>query len=125
MDKKSYLVPGEILYAQDDIEINPGKEITTLRVSNTGDRPIQVGSHIHFAEVNASLYFDRERALGKRLDIPSGTSTRFEPGQEIEVDLVDLGGTKEVWGLNYLTKGSVEQKAEILERIAAFEGDEQ
>lgn len=115
-EENNYIVPGEYRLAEGDIEINVGREKTILRVSNTGDRPIQVGSHIHFVEVNRQLSFDRGEAIGRRLNIPAGTAVRFEPGQEMEVELVELGGNREVYGLSYLTNGSVDNKAEILER---------
>ncbi|WP_236797002.1 urease subunit beta [Amycolatopsis sp. GM8] len=91
--------PGEIIPAQDPVELNPGRPRITLRVVNTGDRPVQVGSHFHFAETNGALDFDRAAAQGHRLDVPAGTSVRFEPGVDREVDLVPLGGNKIVPGL--------------------------
>ena len=91
--------PGEIIPAAEPVELNPGRPRTTLRVVNTGDRPVQVGSHFHFAQTNAALDFDREAATGKRLDIPAGTSVRFEPGVDREVDLVPLAGRGVVPGL--------------------------
>ena len=93
------VVPGEVLFGDGDIELNPGRPRTTLRVVNGGDRPIQVGSHFHLADVNPSLEFDRALALGQRLDIPAGTSVRFDPGVDRLVDVVPLGGTGEVPGL--------------------------
>jgi urease subunit gamma/beta len=98
--------PGEIVAAEGEIELSAGRETDTLVVTNTGDRPVQVGSHFHFFEVNAALSFDRERAFGMHLDIPAGTAVRFEPGEEREVDLVAMGGEREVQGLNLLTSGS-------------------
>ncbi|MBV8592229.1 MAG: urease subunit beta, partial [Acetobacteraceae bacterium] len=86
------MIPGEIITASDDIEINAGRPTMSLVVANTGDRPIQVGSHYHFYETNAALQFDRERTRGFRLDIPAGTATRFEPGQSREVRLVAYAG---------------------------------
>jgi len=97
---------GEIIPQDREIELNTGKNIIETVVANLGDRPIQVGSHYHFFEVNKQLRFDREKAFGYRLDIPSGTSVRFEPGEEKIVQLVELGGTKTVFGLNDLTCGS-------------------
>ena len=94
------LIPGEIVPAGEEIEINPGRPRRTLRVANTGDRPIQVGSHYHFFETNAALAFDREAARGFRLDIAAGSAVRFEPGQEREVELVPYAGTREVFGFN-------------------------
>jgi urease subunit beta len=92
--------PGEIISAEGSIVINEGSQATTLKVANTGDRPVQVGSHYHFYEVNEALDFDREAALGQRLDIPAGTAVRFEPGQSRKVDLVPYRGSREVYGFN-------------------------
>src|SRR5215813_10819543 len=88
------MIPGEILAASGDIELNAGAPTVTLDVANTGDRPVQVGSHYHFAETNGGLAFDRDKARGMRLDIPAGTAVRFEPGQERDVTLVPLGGKR-------------------------------
>lgn len=115
-NKTDYIVPGEYRVAEGEIEINAGREKTTIRVSNTGDRPIQVGSHIHFVEVNKELSFDRAVGIGKRLNIPSGTAARFEPGEEMEVELTEIGGNREVYGISDMTNGSVDNKAEILKR---------
>ena len=93
------MIPGELVTAEGEIELNQGRETTTLRVENTGDRPIQVGSHFHFADVNDALQFDRERATGFLLDVPAGTSVRFEPGAERDVTLVALAGARRVPGL--------------------------
>ena len=101
------LIPGEIVVAEPDIELNPGRTVRTLVVANTGDRPIQVGSHFHFFEANRALRFDRGAAFGMRLNIPAGTAVRFEPGDNKVVTLVELGGRKEVYGLNSLTVGPV------------------
>jgi urease subunit gamma/beta len=98
--------PGEVQAAAGEIELSPGRATVTLTVTNHGDRPVQVGSHFHFFEVNRALEFARERAFGMHLDIPAGTAVRFEPGDEREVDLVALGGDREVHGLNMLTNGS-------------------
>jgi urease subunit beta len=98
MPAMSPLIPGEIFPAAGSIEINAGRERVTLAVANTGDRPIQVGSHYHFFETNNALRFDRARARGFRLDIPAGTAVRFEPGQSREVTLVKLAGSGEVYG---------------------------
>ena len=92
------MIPGEVIPAVGDIELNAGLPVTTLQVSNTGDRPVQVGSHYHFAETNGALTFDRAAALGQRLDIPAGTAVRFEPGQTREVRLVPLRGARTVIG---------------------------
>ncbi|WAL66315.1 urease subunit beta [Amycolatopsis cynarae] len=93
------MVPGEIIPAAEPVELNPGRPRIRVRVSNTGDRPVQVGSHYHFAQTNPALKFDREAARGRRLDIPAGTSVRFEPGVEREVELVPLAGNQVVPGL--------------------------
>ena len=98
---------GEIMPPDREITLNEGKPTVTLMVVNTGDRPVQVGSHYHFFEVNRCLVFDREKAYGFHLDIPSGTSVRFEPGEEKEVTLTAMGGTKRVFGLNDLTCAQV------------------
>ena len=98
---------GEIISYNEEIELNADKHITVMKVTNMCDRPIQVGSHYHFFEVNRYLKFDREKAYGFRLDIPAGTSIRFEPGEEKEVQLVALGGQRRVFGLNDLTRGQV------------------
>ena len=92
------LIPGEILHGGGPVAINAGRPVTTLVVANTGDRPVQVGSHYHFAEANPALSFDREAARGQRLAVPAGTSVRFEPGIEREVDLVPFGGARFVAG---------------------------
>jgi urease subunit beta len=92
------VIPGEVIPAQGEIELNAGQPATVLRVANTGDRPIQVGSHYHFAETNPALRFDRAAARGQRLDIAAGTAVRFEPGQEREVTLVPLRGSRTVYG---------------------------
>ena len=93
------MIPGELRVAAGEIELNAGRERVTLRVANTGDRPVQVGSHVHFAQTNPALAFDREQARGFRLDVPAGTSVRFEPGVERDVDLVALAGNRRVPGL--------------------------
>jgi urease subunit gamma/beta len=99
--------PGEIIAAEGEIEINAGRSRTTIVAINTGDRPIQIGSHYHFFEANRALDFDREKTFGMHLDIPSGTAVRFEPGESKEVALVAFGGSGEVFGLNRLTDGSI------------------
>ena len=98
--------PGEIITPDEEIEINAGRREVGLKVLNTGDRPVQVGSHYHFFETNRALEFDRSAAFGMRLAIPAGTAVRFEPGESIEVTLVEFGGTGELTGLNGLTEGS-------------------
>ena len=99
--------PGEFLLKKDDIIINENSESLKIEVSNIGDRPIQVGSHYHFYEVNSALKFNRELTLGKRLDIPSGTAIRFEPGQTKEVDIIEYSGKREVYGFNGHVNGKV------------------
>ncbi len=101
------MIPGELFVADGEIELNAGRETTTVSVANSGDRPVQIGSHFHFFEVNPALKFDRAAAKGMRLDIPAGTAVRFEPGDEREVTLVALAGSQEVYGLNALTEGKV------------------
>ena len=110
------MIPGEYRLAEGEIELNAGRDTVKMRVSNTGDRPVQVGSHIHFVEVNDFLKFDRKEAIGKRLNIPAGTAVRFEPGQEHEVELVELAGERKVYGISNLTNGSVDRKDEILQK---------
>ena len=99
--------PGEVIPAAGEIELNAGRETMTLTVSNTGDRPVQVGSHYHFAETNPGLSFDRDKARGMRLDIPAGTAVRFEPGQEREVTLVPYAGDRKVFGFNGKVMGAL------------------
>jgi len=99
------MIPGEYRLAEGDVIANPGRETVEIVVANTGDRPIQVGSHFHFFEANRALRFARRLAFGKRLNVPAGTAVRFEPGDEKKVTLVALGGAREVYGLNGLTEG--------------------
>ena len=101
------MIPGEIITASGTIELNKGAPTVTLKVANTGDRPIQVGSHYHFFETNEGLRFDREKARGMRLDIAAGTAVRFEPGQERDVTLVPLGGKREVYGFRQQVMGKL------------------
>jgi urease subunit beta len=101
------MVPGELLAEPGELELNPGRRTVTLVVENAGDRPIQVGSHYHFAETNAALRFDRAAARGMRLNIASGTAVRFEPGQQRTVELVDYAGAREVWGFRGLVQGGL------------------
>ena len=100
------MIPGEIVAAPGELELNKGRNPITIEVANTGDRPIQVGSHYHFFETNEALKFDRKRAKGMRIDIAAGTAVRFEPGQRKEVTLVTFGGRRELSGLNALTQGT-------------------
>ena len=102
------MIPGEIVTVAGDLELNTGRRVTRLTVANTGDRPIQVGSHYHFFETNPALRFDRAQARGCRLDIPAGTAVRFEPGQEREVELVEYAGTREVYGFRAAIMGPLE-----------------
>ena len=101
------MIPGEYLLGEGEIVANAGRRTIELAVANTGDRPIQVGSHFHFFEANRALRFDRAKAFGMRLNIPAGTAVRFEPGDEKRVTLVELAGAREVYGLNALTDGPV------------------
>ena len=101
------MIPGEIITAKGDIEINAGRPRVTLEVANTGDRPIQVGSHYHFYETNGALAFDREKTRGMRLDIAAGTAVRFEPGQRREVTLVPYGGNRFVYGFQQKIMGAL------------------
>jgi urease subunit beta len=102
------MIPGELLPEPGGIELNAGRPVTTLSVANTGDRPIQVGSHFHFHEANGALEFDRDAAYGQRLDIPAGTAIRFEPGDAREVRLVPLAGARRVFGFNGLINGPLD-----------------
>jgi urease subunit beta len=103
------MIPGETFHAKGDIDLNSNRPIITLIVANTGDRPIQVGSHYHFYEVNSALSFDREAALGYRLNIPAGTAIRFEPGQKREVELVAYCGARKVFGFNAKVMGKISE----------------
>ena len=101
------MIPGEVFPKAGEIELNAGRATLTLEVANTGDRPIQVGSHYHFAETNAALRFDRDKARGFRLDIPAGTAVRFEPGQERTVTLVEMAGSRTIYGFRQLVMGKL------------------
>src|SRR6188474_3833401 len=103
------MIPGEYFLRDEPIELNPASTRVRLRVDNHGDRPIQVGSHTHFFEVNRYLRFDRDKAYGCRLDIPAGTALRFEPGEGREVDLVPFGGRRIAFGMNALVNGSLDK----------------
>tara|TARA_B100000214_G_scaffold342312_1_gene290032 strand:+ start:274 stop:618 length:345 start_codon:yes stop_codon:yes gene_type:complete len=105
--KMKPLIPGELLPEDGEIELNAGRPVTTISVSNIGDRPIQVGSHFHFYETNQALLFDRDKTLGRRLDIPAGTAIRFEPGDSRDVRLVPFAGNQNVYGFNGLINGSI------------------
>jgi urease beta subunit len=114
------LVPGEYLLAAGDIDLNAGSPEASLRVANTGDRPIQVGSHTHFFEVNRALRFDRRRAYGCRLNVPAGTSLRFEPGEARDIVVVPLKGSRTVFGMSALVNGTLDgRKADALQQIRA------
>jgi urease subunit beta len=102
------LIPGELLPEEGEIELNAGRPVTTLSVANTGDRPVQVGSHFHFHEANSALQFDRDAARGLRLDIPAGTAIRFEPGDSRDVNLVPYAGNRRVFGFNGLVNGPLD-----------------
>jgi len=104
----SNLIPGEIIPEQGEIELNLCKEVKTVKVSNFGDRPVQIGSHYHFFEANKALIFDRESTLGMRLDIPAGTAIRFEPGDSTDVKLVPFSGLRNAYGFNSLVNGSLD-----------------
>ncbi|WP_370255383.1 urease subunit beta [Nioella sp.] len=101
------MIPGELFPAEGDLVLNEGREAITLMVANTGDRPVQVGSHYHFAEANSALQFDRAAAHGRRLDIAAGTAIRFEPGQRREVNLIPIGGARRVFGFNQQVMGDL------------------
>lgn len=121
------MIPGEVITKEGDIVLNEGKRRESIVVSNTGDRPVQVGSHFHFFEVNKLLSFSRELSFGMRLNIASGTSVRFEPGEKKTVELVELGGRKRVFGLNNLCSGGInsENQKKSMERaeLAGFCGE--
>ncbi|GIW78454.1 MAG: hypothetical protein KatS3mg105_0261 [Gemmatales bacterium] len=119
------MIPGEYFFDDDAIELNAGRETCLLEVNNTGDRPVQVGSHFHFFEVNRALQFDREKAYGMRLDLPAGTAVRFEPGEIKTVRLVALAGRRTVFGGNGLVMGPLDDKSvrsRSLENLASFLG---
>ncbi|HIK38861.1 MAG: urease subunit beta [Geminocystis sp.] len=111
------MIPGEYILKDEPVICNQGRHTVKILVANTGDRPIQVGSHFHFFEVNKALKFDREKAFGMRLNIPAGTAVRFEPGEEKEVTLVALGGTKVVHGFNRLTEGAVFEASKKIDSL--------
>src|SRR5688572_7569101 len=104
------MIPGEYFLEDDDIIANENRIVMSLRVANTGDRPIQVGSHFHFAEVNSALQFDRNRAYGMRLNIASGLTVRFEPGDDKTIELTPIGGTRTIYGLNNRVNGLLDKK---------------
>lgn len=102
------MIPGELIPQEGTIELNAGRPVTELKVANTGDRPIQIGSHFHFFEVNEALHFDRAASRGQRLDIPAGTAVRFEPGDEKVIKLVPLVGERRVYGFNAKVEGALD-----------------
>ncbi|MBM5824863.1 MAG: urease subunit beta [Synechococcus sp.] len=104
----SPLIPGELIPEHGELELNAGRPVTTITVANTGDRPVQVGSHFHFHEANSALTFDRDAARGQRLDIPAGTAIRFEPGDSRDVQLVPFAGERRVFGFNGLINGPLD-----------------
>jgi len=120
------MIPGELFLRDEPVELNAGREPIRIRVDNAGDRPIQVGSHTHFFEVNKHLRFDRSRAYGCHLNVPAGTALRFEPGEGREIDLVPFGGTRRVFGMSGLVNGSLDdQRDQALTRASerGFTGD--
>ena len=114
------MIPGEFFLRDADIDLNAGRAVIRVRVDNLGDRPIQVGSHTHFFEVNRHLRFDRARAYGRRLNIPAGTALRFEPGEGREIELIELGGLRRAYGMSALVDGRLEEHRErAMERARA------
>lgn len=123
---KTSMIPGEYLVDEGEIELNANKEIITIEVENKGDRPVQIGSHYHFFEVNSALAFDRNQAYGKRLDIAAGTSVRFEPGSIKKINLIDFGGRRYMSGFNGLVEGFLDDKnvkAKAMQNLKLFLGD--
>ena len=123
---KNKLIPGEYLVDEGEIELNASKDIITIEIENRGDRPIQVGSHYHFFEVNKELSFERAKAYGKRIDIPAGTSVRFEPGSKKSVNLIDFSGRRYVSGFNGLVEGFLDDevtKAKAMQNLSKFLGE--
>jgi urease subunit gamma/beta len=116
--KEEGVVPGEIIAGDGDIELNAGRRKVTLKVVNTGDRPVQIGSHYHFFETNKALDFDRAKSFGMHLDIPAGTAVRFAPGESKEVTLTEFGGSGELLGLNALTEGNWRSEATRAEALS-------
>ena len=115
------MVPGEYILREEDIVCNANKESITIKVTNTGDRPVQVGSHYHFFEINKMISFDREKAFGKRLDILAGTAKRFEPGESTEVQLINFGGSRETYGASNLTQGDTTSKESLEKAMKKME----
>ena len=117
------MIPGEYILKEEPIVCNANKESITLKVINTGDRPVQVGSHFHFFEVNKEILFDREKAFGKRMDILSGTAIRLEPGESTEVQLIDIGGSRKSYGASNLTQGDTISKKSLLKAMKKMEAE--
>jgi len=116
------MIPGEYILAEGNVQCNVGRNTIKIPVVNTGDRPVQIGSHFHFFEINKQIEFDREKSFGMRLNIAAGTAVRFEPGEEKEVELVEFGGNRLVFGINNLTNGSTNDegiKKEALKNLSA------
>lgn len=109
MGQNFFMIPGEYILAEENIKCNVGRTIIKITVANTGDRPVQIGSHFHFFEVNKQMKFNRDKAFGMRLNIAAGTAVRFEPGEEKEVELVEFGGNKKITGFNNLVNGEVNE----------------
>lgn len=118
---KSAMIPGQIILKKQDIACNVGKKVTSIEVKNVGDRPIQVGSHYHFFEVNKKLQFNRAEAYGMRLNIPASTAVRFEPGESKKVNLVEIGGSKIVYGHNNLVNGALSEENKAAAVVKAKE----
>lgn len=113
MRRNQYMVPGEFVLGEGDIICNDGKEVFIISVTNLGDRPIQVGSHFHFYEVNEALQFNRKQSYGKRLNVPAGAAVRFEPGDEKEIELINFAGERRVYGFNNKVDGSLESEDQL------------
>jgi urease beta subunit len=117
------MIPGEYILKEEKIVCNAKQESITIKVTNTGDRPVQVGSHFHFFEVNKEISFDREKAFGKRMDILAGTAKRFEPGESTEVQLIDLGGSRKAYGASNLTQGDTTSKESLEKAMKKMESE--
>lgn len=117
------MVPGEYILKEEPIVCNANQESITLKVINTGDRPVQIGSHFHFFEVNKDISFDREKAFGKRMDILSGTAIRLEPGESTEVQLINIDGSRKSYGANNLTQGDTTSKESLAKAIKKMEAE--
>jgi len=117
------MIPGEYILKEEKIVCNAKHKSITLKVTNTGDRPVQVGSHFHFFEVNKEISFDREKAFGKRMDILAGTAKRFEPGESTEVQLIDLGGSRKAYGASNLTQGDTTSKESLEKAMKKMESE--